>query len=200
MNLVVVSLAGLALLVGCSNKPKQESTTGTEQQTSAVAPVESAPTTPDTMTAELSKLAGKDATDCGRVGVKGDVTQASDCAIQAFKTKKPFYVRYDLPVPDSQMSVATALGADGVLYTVQYDSNGWVKAPEDGKISADKKVSSSACPKPETLRVANSGRVTCYPPAQMPGGMSPHGGGDMRMPPATGPNPHATGGSTQKSH
>ena len=158
------------------------------------------------MSAELTKLAGSGATDCGRIGMSGDVQTASHCAMEANTAKKPFYVRYDLPMPDAQMAIATLRTSDGKLMSVQYDSKGWEKPLEGAKLSENKTVAVGPCPTPENLRIASSGRVTCFPPTKMPPGMTPHGGGTqmpsgMGMPPAGTPNPHKSGAAAPaKSH
>jgi hypothetical protein len=205
-------LVFVAMTLGCNrgSTPSQASPNSTETKTAT--PAQTGTSTPDAMTAELTKLAGTGATDCGRIGMSGDVQTASQCAMQANTAKKPFYVRYDLPMPDAQMAIATVRTADGKLMSVQFDSKGWEKPLEGAKLSADKTVAVGPCPAPENLRVASSGRVTCFPPTQMPAGMSPHGGG-AKMPPATGephggmgtvapgtPNPHAKPATPTKSH
>jgi hypothetical protein len=198
-HLITIALLSVAAmsLVACnrnSTPPEKSSGAAITAQTSTPAVGDAMPATPDSMTAELGTIAGKGAADCGRVPASHDPAAASECATKNFEAKKPFYVRYDLPLPNGQMAIATILTADGKLMTAQYDSTGWEKAPEGGKLTADKKVSVQPCPAPNTLRTANSGRVTCFPPAQMPAGMSPHGGGgSMTMPPATGANPHGGG-------
>lgn len=212
LSLAVLILSVAAVLAACNqnSKPSQAATpTNTSSQTPTPQP---ANTTPDAMTTELTKLAGPGATDCGRIGMSGDVQGASKCAMQANDAKKPFYVRYDLPMPDAQMAIATVRTADGKLISVQYDSKGWEKPLEGAKLSEDKTVAVGPCPTPNNLRIASSGRVTCFAPQQMPAGMSPHGGG-MKMPPSTGephggmgavapgtPNPHAGGAAPTKSH
>jgi hypothetical protein len=138
----------------------------------------------DAIRQKLQELAGSGATDCG--GPKSqnaaEVQPATDCAMKAAQNKQPFYVRYDLP----GMTTAMAGDAQGKLYAVQTEANG--------------QVQSTACP--AEIRVAQSGRVTCYAAGSMGGmgtmgGASPHGGG-MGMPPASGPNPHE--GSAAPSH
>ncbi len=190
-----------AVTVGCnrnSNPPEKSATQSSTQQSMANphAGVSAAPNkADDPMTEAMSKTAGSGATDCGHVPTGGDNTSASECAMEAFNDKKPFFVRYDLPMPDAQMAIATVRSADGKMFTMQFDSKGWEKAQEGGTLSADKKIGSVPCPKPDQLRIAGSGRVTCFPPTQMPSGMSPHGsaGGMMQMPPATGASPHGGG-------
>lgn len=99
--------------------------------------------------------------------------------MQANQSKHPFYVAYDMP----GMAVGVAGNAEGKLFTVQSQGRG----PSATLTSGD-------CP--AQLRVASSGRVTCFAPgdmgsmgaghaaAAMPQGMSnPHG---------AAANPHAT--------
>lgn len=121
---------------------------------------------------KLAEYAGSSASDCGRLEVRANEAQsksASDCAMQASQSKKPFYVAYDMP----GMSVGVAGNADGKLFTVQ---------------SQGGSVTGGECP--SQLRVATSGRVTCFAPGDMgsmsgshaagtvpPGGANPHGGG-----------------------
>jgi hypothetical protein len=83
------------------------------------------------------------------------------------------------------MTTAIAGDSQGKLYAVQAEANG--------------QLQSTPCP--AEIRLAGSGRVTCYAAGSMGGmgttaGTSPHGG--MSMPPATGPNPHD--GSAIPSH
>jgi hypothetical protein len=144
-------------------------------------------------------------------GKGGDVESASACALQSNDAQQPFWVRYELPLPTAQMSIATARGADGKLYTVQYSSDGYKEAPKGTTLSDDKKLLTVPCPD-APLRLASSGRVTCFAPQQNAGGVnpSPHGGGMAMpgasphgtMPPASGQNPHSTNPppSPTKSH
>jgi hypothetical protein len=121
---------------------------------------------------KLAEYAGSSASDCGRLDVRANEAQtksASDCAMQASQGKKPFYVAYDMP----GMSVGVAGNAEGKLFTVQ---------------SQGGSVTGGDCP--SQLRVAASGRVTCFAPGDMgsmsgshaagtmsPGAVNPDGGG-----------------------
>jgi len=93
---------------------------------------------------------------------------ASDCALQASGAKHPFYVAYDMP----GMSVGVAGNADGKLFSVQAQGEGPAAT-----------VTAGDCP--SQLRIASSGRVTCFAPGDM-GSM----GGHTAIPPGM-PNPHA---------
>ncbi|MDT8070785.1 MAG: hypothetical protein ROO76_21705 [Terriglobia bacterium] len=148
----------------------------------------------DAVQQKLVELAGSGATNCGapKSQQPADVQPATDCALKAAQTKQAFYVRYDLP----GMTTAMAGNAQGQLFAIQSEAG---------------KVDSTPCP--AEIRVAGSGRVTCYSAGSMGGmgtmgGDNPHGGmgttggtnphGGMEMPPATGPNPHQ--GSMAPSH
>src|SRR3954471_14285198 len=208
LTFALILLCTVIAVAACnrgSGPSQPAASTNTETKTATPAQTGTS-STPDAMSAELTRLAGSGATDCGRIGMSGDVQTASHCAMEANTAKKPFYVRYDLPIPDAQMAIATVRTADGKLMSVQYDSKGWEKPLEGAKLSDDKTVAVGPCPAPENLRIASSGRVTCFPPTKMPPGMTPHGGGAqmppaMGMPPAGTPNPHKSGtAAPAKSH
>jgi hypothetical protein len=162
---------------GCSKGPSP--TTNSSSASSSSAAPSSVETKTDAVQQKLAEFAGGSATDCGRLSSQADdqMKNASSCAMGAFQAKHPFYVAYDMP----GMTVGVAGNADGKLFTVQ--SQG----------SAD--VSSGACP--SQLRVAPSGRVTCFAPGDMgsmgagvhngmnaPNGMmNPHVGGGTSAPP-----------------
>ena len=133
----------------------------------------------DPVQQKLQELSGSDATDCGRVrSLAPDQTQkATDCAMNAAKDKRAFYVVYEMP----GLTVGYAGNSQGKLFSVQSEQ------PETAGAKAE--VKNAPCP--AEMRVAQSGRVTCMPPGSMGGtGANPHGG----MPPATGENPHGGGG------
>jgi len=130
---------------------------------------------PDPVQQKLMDYAGGGATNCGRLDVHATADQskaASDCAMQASQAKRAFYVAYDMP----GMSVGVAGNGDGKLFTVQ---------SQGSASTAD--VTSGSCPSP--LRVASSGRVTCFAPGDMTSMSGSHGAGSM---PAGVPNPHTS--------
>ncbi len=136
----------------------------------------------DAVQAKLKEYAGSDAADCGRLDVQASEAQfktASDCAMQASQGKKPFYVAYDMP----GMSVGVAGSSDGKLLTVQSQGEG-----------ANAALTSGVCP--SQLRVASSGRVTCFAPGDMGSMGSGHSGGAISPGMA---NPHA-GGAKPAGH
>lgn len=126
----------------------------------------------DAVQQKLEEYAGSSASDCGRLDVRASEAQsksASDCAMQASQSKKPFYVAYDMP----GMSVGLAGNSEGKLFTVQSQGGA---------------LSSGACP--SQLRVAASGRVTCFAPGDMSSMSGSHAAGSV---PAGSTNPHQAG-------
>jgi len=129
---------------------------------------------PDAVQQKLQEYSGGGATDCGRLDIHAAETElktASDCSLQASQAKHPFYVAYDMP----GMTVGMAGSSEGKLFTVQSQGGG-----------AD--LTGGACP--STLRVAASGRVTCFAPGDMGSMSGSHAAGSV--PPGM-PNPHGDG-------
>lgn len=188
----------IVFLVSCSSNSAPAPTASTVAPTSAASTPAALPATASAsdIQPKLQEIAGTGATNCGDVkSLSGaELQAASDCAMQAAKNKKAFLVSYGMP----GMSVGVAGGSDGKLFTVQSE-----EVP--GKPAMPKSL-----PCPAELRIAQSGRVTCFPVGSMgmtPGSASPHAGqgatphgGGMPMPPAGTPNPHKGTASPQKSH
>lgn len=170
-DLTILTLA-LLCATAC-NKPAAPASTGNAGDKMA-APSSPAPPTPDAVQQKLAEFSGSDATNCGRLDARAGqdpMKAASECAIQASQGKKPFYVVYDMP----GMSVGVAGTADGKLFTVQNQGGA---------------LSSGSCP--SQLRVASSGRVTCFSPGDMTSMSESHSAGAMTPGKA---KPHASGTS-----
>ncbi len=149
-NPPILLVTALALLAAC-NKTSPPSA-------GSASPAKS----PDAVELKLQEYAGASSTNCGRLDVHATEAQSkttSDCAMQASQGKRPFYVTYDMP----GMTVGVAGNADGKLYTVQAQG------------SPSPSVTAGACP--SQLRVATSGRVTCFAPGDMGGMGGSHAGG-----------------------
>jgi hypothetical protein len=173
--LIVLLVIG-ALFFLTSRKPAGPTASPAPPPSAAVS---SSPASPDAVQQKLQEYSGAGATNCGRLNVQATTDQsktASDCALQASQSKHPFYVAYDMP----GMTIGVAGNSAGKLYTVQSQGTGATAA-----------LTSGDCP--SQLRVASSGRVTCFAPGDM-GGM---GGGHMAGAVPSGmANPH--GASAQK--
>jgi hypothetical protein len=196
----VLLIPMVVFLAACNSTPSPAPSAPSPAPSSAASAPPAAPNVPAASTGEvqqkLQEIAGSSATNCGQVRSLSvdELKTAGDCAMQAAKSKKAFLVSYDMP----GMSIGVAGGSDGKLFTVQ---------SEEGN---GKPVTPKTTPCPAELRVAQSGRVTCFPVGSMgvtPGsasphagqGASPHGGG-MAMPPAGTSNPHKGTSTPQKSH
>lgn len=152
----------LAVLMACSVACNKSSAPGAPSTSTSISSK-----APDAVQQKLQEYAGASATNCGRLDVhasEGESKGASDCAMQASQGKKPFYVAYDMP----GMSVGVAGNAGGKLFTAEAQNGA---------------VTGGDCP--SQLRVASSGRVTCF----APGDMGSMGAGHTAIPPGM-PNPH----------
>jgi len=147
--LVIAVMAAAICLAGC-NKAKSSAPAAKPD---------------DAVQLKLKQLAGSGATDCGRLDVRAtdpQLTGASSCATKAADGKHPFYVAYDMP----GMSTGVAGSSDGRLFAVELQGAGTGAQLQSG-------------PCPAELRVAKSGRVTCFIPGTMglnPSAADPHSG------------------------
>lgn len=169
-------LIAACILTGCKSKSSAASTNaaGAATATSADDPVHK----------KLAELAGGGAKDCGvlRSQATAEMEAASKCAMDASKAKAPFYIEYELP----GMIVAMAGNGQGKLFAVQAQTGG------AGLTTGD-------CP--AELRVAPSGRVTCYAPGTFPMGAGAGSHSTMSMPPAMGSgSPHGGAGALPAGH
>ena len=175
-KVVPLFLIAACLLTGCG---KSKSSTASGDSAGAT----SSPNDP--VQKKLQELAGGGATNCGffKSQVRTELDAASKCATDASKAKTPFYVEYEMP----GMNVALAGNAQGKLYSVQSQAGG------AGLTTGD-------CP--AELRVAPSGRVTCYAPGTFPMGAGAGSHSNMPMPPmgmGTG-SPHGATGALPPGH
>ena len=165
-SLLLLILTPAVILSGCN---KSSTTQSSQSSTPASAPASAtASKPPDPVQQKLQEYAGSSATNCGRLDIHAPEAQskgAADCAIQASQGKKPFYIAYDMP----GMVVGVAGNGEGKLYTARSEGSA---------------VSSGECP--SALRLAASGRITCF----APGDMGSMGAGHTAIPQGM-PNPHA---------
>jgi hypothetical protein len=173
----LLALIAIGLLTGCS-KPKFPAQHGTAESSvpapaAVAAPdsAESSASSDDPVYKRAVELAGSRAKNCGvlKSMVPAEMNAASECAEASFKTQAPFYVEYEM----RGLTVAVAGNAQGKFYFVQAGAGG-------------AGLTSGECP--AELRVASSGRVTCYATGALPVGRgvrpsnSPHGATDMILP------------------
>jgi hypothetical protein len=110
----------------------------------------------DKLEIESKKLAGPGAIDCGRVKIKGDPKDATECAIGAQKAAKPFRIRYDLQGIDSLVAVAIVRTPSGTVGALTYDGD-----PSGGG-HVGEVVYPKRCPEPVHLWINPSGRIHCF--------------------------------------
>jgi hypothetical protein len=126
----------------------------------------SSPSHPDdAVQLKLKEFAGSGAADCGRLDVRAadqQLSGASSCATKSAQDKRPFFVAYDMP----GMTTGVAGNSAGKLFAVELQGAG-----------TGAQLSSGACP--AEMRIAKSGRVTCFIPGTMglnPTAADPHSG------------------------
>jgi hypothetical protein len=130
-----------ALILSACSKSSTQSTPAASASSNA-----SVTKAPDPVQLKLQEYAGASATNCGRLDIhaaEGQSKTAADCAMQASQGKKAFYISYDMP----GMVVGVAGNGEGKLFTARSEGSA---------------VSSGDCP--SALRLAASGRVTCFAP------------------------------------
>ena len=171
MKTTALPLLAAALCLSACNKPSPPATSSTVSPSNTASSSSSNP-----VEQKLRDFAGSGATDCGSLDVHATADQlksASDCAMQASQGKHPFSIAYNMP----GMSVGVAGSADGKLYTAQSQGSD-PAAP----------VTAGNCP--SQVRVASSGRVTCFAPGDMGSMSGSHAAGSMSP---GRPNPHGGG-------
>lgn len=180
-KVLVVLIIAAACLTGC----KKSSGAGAGTSSASGSPVQQ----------KMQEIAGGRATDCGYLKTMApeQLKPASTCAMEAAQKKQAFFVAYEMP----GMTVGVAGNSDGKLYSIS------TQQPEgEAQASAAPALKSEPCP--AELRLAQSGRVTCFPPGSFGSmGASPHAGGGMPgggmgMPAAGTPDPHGTGMTAPK--
>lgn len=149
---LLVALLAAVCLIGCNKGPSTAAASHPD----------------DAVQLKLKELAGSGASDCGRLDVKATndaLAGASACATKSAQDKKAFYVAYDMP----GMSTGVAGNSQGKLFAVELQGMGPGAQLQSG-------------PCPGEMRIAKSGRVTCFIPGTMglsPTGADPHSGISM---------------------
>jgi hypothetical protein len=117
------------------------------------------------MASQLVALAGKDATNCGRVTRSQRPNAATDCACNAFAAGKPFYVSYDDNELEDGYTFGYARDKNGKLSFVEYANEGWsLQPPSEGvRVSDDNRIRFGPCPVPFLFSNRENGELTCFP-------------------------------------
>ena len=118
---------------------------------------------------KLVMLAGNEAMNCGWVKLGQNPNSASDCALLAFRQKKPFYISYDAGAWQ-WISEGLAGNSAGDVYYVEYAVVAFLDLipPRSGvQTIGDNHIRFGPCPKPSTLTKTDSGRLTCFQPISL---------------------------------
>jgi hypothetical protein len=120
------------------------------------------------MEGRLRVLAGNGAVACGRMRANLNLKVVSDCARNAFRDKKPFYVYYILRRDSSVLADGIAGNSTGAVYAVTYANMQWssLGPPHGAQLSDGGYILTQACPKPVKLLGANNEKLTCFPPME----------------------------------
>lgn len=123
------------------------------------------PSTADQIEARrLHNIAGKNATDCGHVGLHQSPTAPGDCALAAWKANRPFFISYDVQGIDSKLLYGLTSSGGGDVFSVKYDSMGW--STDDlrsgMKVLDGKHILVVHCPSPVKLFVSSAGYLDCH--------------------------------------
>jgi len=172
-----VLLFAVCFLSACKSSGPGSTTSPASSSTPSVA------ASNDAVDKKMLDLAGSGASNCGRLSSQAtaDLEGASKCAMQAAQQKRAFYVAYDMP----GMTVGVVGNSEGKLFSVQSQAGG-------------AGITSEPCP--AELRIAPSGRMTCYPPGTFPMGSGAGSHSNMTMPSGM-PNPHQqSAGVPQNPH
>jgi hypothetical protein len=72
---------------------------------------------------QVRELAGRDATECGAIGLVEGVNESASCASRAHSEGRAFWVASQVQSDDSDIWVVVIGGAGGGLSSVHFDSN-----------------------------------------------------------------------------
>jgi hypothetical protein len=122
------------------------------------------PASSELLDRRLQSIAGPGAHNCGHVRVNENPTNATACALVAFKHRRPFYVRYDESGIDSEVADGIAGDSTGKVYSVGFDSMainpGWMPAGTGMPDGLHTKV--IPCSKPVRVRKSRHGKLICF--------------------------------------
>ena len=108
--------------------------------------------TGDRMDWESLFLAGFRSVNCGRVGIHGGASVATQCALQADAEGKSFRVVYEIQGYDSIVAGAVVRTHSGRLLFLSYDGMSFLR----------QRIGVTPCPQPYRLYVNPLGRLNCF--------------------------------------
>ena len=106
------------------------------------------------------------AINCGKTVLNKPASEVSDCARTAFKSGKPFYVRYSRSSQISYFSYGLAGDGEGDLFEVVYDLRGLLNfgLRKNAQVFDGNHIRVTACLKPVVLGKTEDGIPVCIQP------------------------------------
>jgi hypothetical protein len=116
------------------------------------------PVTGDAMDWVSHFLAGFGGINCGRIGVRGDPSAATKCALEANAEGHPFRVVYNLPGIDASAADGFVRTRHGAILALRFSgcSTGC------GFSLLQQRVQIKPCPQPYHLYINPKGRLNCF--------------------------------------
>jgi ankyrin repeat protein len=112
-------------------------------------------------------IAGRGAINCGRLKPGNDSKPTTDCVLNSFTNRRPFYVLYDTQEISIDSHFIDGLAGDntGQLYDVEFSSMGWSTEGLSGRTQLldGGHVFVEPCAKPTTLAKSIYKGLTCIP-------------------------------------
>ncbi len=114
----------------------------------------------------LAFQGGVEPVNCGSVDPVGSTDARANCALNAFRERAPFYLRYYVQLPNSFRHEGFAGDSEGNVYQVEYYSGHEIEVGDTVGVQSDgEHMSLSKCPKPVGLSKTKDGTLFCVIPA-----------------------------------
>jgi hypothetical protein len=119
------------------------------------------PTLPDS---RFQKIAGPSAKNCGHVLMDKNPSNATACAMHAFKHHKPFYVIYDEHCIDCFSARGLVWNTKGEPYSISFDSMGitYDLPPSGFNMPDDSDTAITSCSQPVRVYINEQGELDCF--------------------------------------
>ena len=122
------------------------------------------PLTGDAMDWKSHYVAGFQSTNCGRVKVRQDPSQATACALKANSEGRAFRVVYNIQGYDSSVAGGIVRTSDGRVFALSFEG-----CPAGCGFSyLTQRASVQSCPTPYRLYTNPAGRLNCFQPQLAP--------------------------------
>jgi len=119
---------------------------------------------PELLDKRLRVIAGLGARDCGRLPLRSNSKLPANCARDAIKARKPFYVRFDEAGLDSTIASAMAGDTRGNVFLIAFDSLGMDSdsLPAGATMPDGFHTLVIPCSQPVRVRVTRAEELACF--------------------------------------